>query len=373
MLVFGLSFVTLLIIALALQLAGGMPWLGFVHTVFAVAALPLMLAAIQHFVPVLTRSRGAPPAIRALPGVAGLGGVLALATFVLEWPRWFLLLPALLVATAAAVSIAWILARMRAALGPSHPGVRWYVASLSFLLLGMLAVLALWFDPQRYAVWRQLHLHANLIGWVGLTALGTLPVLLPTVLREMQPAAAARLKRGLPLAAIGALGITSGAAAGWAGLAAAGALLLGSVVFANLRAWWLSYGDRLEQGAGASLALATGFLFLLLALGAVHGFGGLPGASLLPAYVFGFLLPLVLGALAQLLPVWRFPGPESPSRVAFAERLARHAHWRAILCLAAAALQLFDQAPAPLLAIGAVLHFAATLAVAWRARPDARL
>jgi hypothetical protein len=82
-----------------------------------------------------------------------------------------------------------------------------------------------------------------------------------------------------------------------------------------------------------SLAAGAAFLALLLATGIAHGFGIAPldGSRMLPAFATGFLLPTVLGALAQLLPVWRHPGPDSPARRRDAERLARGAGWRGAL------------------------------------------
>lgn len=369
--VFGVAFVLLVAAALAFLLAGDLSRLGFAHAVFAAAALPLMLAAITHFVPVLTRSRSPAAAVRALPGLAGLAGLTALAVFVFGWPRSVLLLPAALVGLIALLASGWIARRVAGALGPAHPGVRWYLASLGFLLLAMAAVFGLVLDGEHYRAWRNLHLHANLLGWIGLTALGTLPVLLPTVLQKMQPTAAARLKLELPAAVGGALAIALGAALGWPWLALCGAAGLAYIPARHLHAWSAFFGARrLAQGVAASLAAATAFLLILLATGAAHGFGALPGARMLLAYVFGFLLPLMLGALAVLLPVWRHAGPESAEREAFRAGLGRHARLRALLCVLAGGLQLFGSEWGAAFAAAAVALFAGALAVFWQPRPS---
>lgn len=369
--VFGVSFVVLVALALAFMLSGDLSRLGFAHAVFAAAALPVMLAAITHFVPVLTRSRSPAAGIWALPCVAGLAGLGALAVFAFGWPRPTLLLPATLVGLVALLAAAWIARRIAGAFGPAHPGVRWYLGALGFLLLAMAAVFGLLLDADRYLAWRNLHLHANLLGWIGLTALGTLPVLLPTVLQKMQPTAAARLKIELPAAVGGALAIALGAALGWPWLAFCGAAVLAYVPARHLHTWSAFYGaERLGLGVAASLATATAFLLILLLIGAAHGFGALPGERMLLAYVFGFLLPLVLGALATLMPVWRFAGPDSLQREAFRVGLARHARLRALLCVLAGALQLFGVDWGAGFAAAAVALFAIALAACWRPRPD---
>jgi hypothetical protein len=369
--VFGVSFVVLVAAALAFAMSGDLSKLGFAHAVFAGAALPLMLAAITHFVPVLTRSRSPAAAVWTLPGLAGLGGLGASAVFAFGWSRAVLMLPAALVGLVALLAAVWIGRRIAGAFGPAHPGARWYVAALGFLLLAMAAVFGLLLDADRYQAWRNLHLHANLLGWIGLTALGTLPVLLPTVLQKMQPTVAARLRIELPVAVGGALAIALGAAFGWPWLALCGAAVLAYVPARHLQTWSTFFGaERLVRGVAASLAAATTFLLLLLLAGAAHGFGALPGERMLSAYVFGFLLPLILGALAALMPVWRFAGPDSAQREAFRAALERHARLRAFLCVLAGVLQLFAVAWAAMFAAAAVALFAAALAAAWRPRQE---
>jgi hypothetical protein len=54
------------------------------------------------------------------------------------------------------------------------------------------------------------------------------------------------------------------------------------------------------------------------------------------AWFAGFLLPLVTGALSQLLPVWRWPGPVTPARALMRARLSATGRWRGLLFLIAA-------------------------------------
>lgn len=365
----------------------------FVHGVFVLAALPLMWAAMLHFIPVLTRSRDAPRGLLALPWLSMGLAVVLLAGLAGLLPRHVLLLPALLIGAGAASLLGWAVRRGRQALGKPHPGLRWYLAALGCLLGGLAAAFGMLLDPKHYAAWYGLHLHLNLLGWVGLTVLGTLPVLLPTCMSlpnslpalrgtarpvtGNEPNAAARLQRGLPWAVAGVLAIALAAAGGWPWLGAGGAVVLVLVIAAHWRAWLAFYGTPQRwPGPALSLLLGSAFLFLLLALGSVHGAGHFAGARLLPALVAGFLLPTVLGALAQLLPVWRFPGPDSPARQTFRQTLARGAAARGGLCVLAGVGQLLGLAPSLALAGIAVLWLLVEILLAVRpqsAKPPAGL
>jgi hypothetical protein len=157
-----------------------------------------------------------------------------------------------------------------------------------------------------------------------LTAIGTLQVLLPTVLSGPDAEAAARLRRDLPVAVGGVLAVGLGSAF-WLPLALIGSALL-LVISARLGvSWWRRYGLRKIFADGASAALAaalSGFVLLLLA-GVAHALRLVDARHAIPAFVVAFLLPLVSGALSQLLPVWRYPGPRTPAREQMRAMLVR--------------------------------------------------
>lgn len=371
-------FLTVATTTLLLAAPGNVAPLFLAHAFFAVAALPLMLAAIIHFVPVLTRSGAPPRTIVVAPWLAALAGALALTVFAGLLPRHGLAPAALLAAVAALGVAVWVGRQRRRTLGAPHPGVNWYLASLGCLLLGLAAVFGMVFDGERHFFWRHLHVHINLFGWIGLTALGTLPVLLPTALNRPESSAAARLRCDLPLALAGTVTLAFAAALRVPVVAALGAMLLAAVPLRHLLAWRRVFGWRdLARGVAASLALATAFLSLLLLAGVGHSFGMLPADRLVLAFVFGFLLPLVTGALAQLLPVWRFAGPRTPAREAFRLGLARHAGGRGLVFVLAGTLQLFAaagdwvQIAAMVLATAGMVAFLFALLRRWRLRPDA--
>ena len=77
----GLSALVVIVAALAFMLLGEPSSLAATHLVFALAVLPLVFAAIAHFVPVLTRSAGAPRGIWLAPLLLQMSGVLVCLHF----------------------------------------------------------------------------------------------------------------------------------------------------------------------------------------------------------------------------------------------------------------------------------------------------
>lgn len=312
------------------------------HLAFALGVLPLILAAMSYFVPVLTRSGAVGGAAWMPPLLALAGGALAVSMFAGEFSPLGLSLAATLGGLAALGLGGWTLNRARLMFGPRHRGLDWYLGALGCLLLAMLAVVLMPLVPAQRGALRLFHLHANLLGFVGLTALGTLQVLLPTSLGQPDPGAASRLRHDLKwamagtlLIAVGASLVPTGAARLGQGLALLGAGLYGWVVLRMLRAWQVRFGKVLLQihGAAPSLTAAALGLFCLLILGVAHGYGSLPARPAVAGFVIAFLLPLVSGAAAHLLPVWLRPGAQGPWHKALRTRLCRWGGMRALLLL----------------------------------------
>ncbi|HEX6734667.1 MAG TPA: hypothetical protein VF096_07625 [Azonexus sp.] len=356
--------------SVALTLAGKGAPAAVLHLAFAAGIVPLIFAAMMHFVPVLTRTGSPSRWLARLPSAAQAAGLLVAATLQGILPHWLLHPVALFDLLLALVLLGWIVTRARATLGKPHPGWRWYVAALACLILALAAVLAMALWPQQWASWRLLHLHLNTLGLVGLAALGTLPVLLPTACGRPDPGAAAWLGRRLWQVGSGVLLIALGSALHWV-LAAVGTGLLLLALLGLIGQWGRGFGFRMlvADGVTASLLAATAGLVLVLAAGIAHGAGVAPARPTLLAWLLGFLLPLVSGALSQLLPVWRWPGPQSPARLEMRRRLAVGGRWRALLFLAAAILALagFPMAGVTFAAV-AMLLFAVSLAQAVRVR-----
>ena len=317
--------------------------LAVAHLAFAVGIVPLIMAAMIHFVPVLTRTGDPAPGIARLPHWAQLSGLLAVAAMQSLVPYGCLRLAAAADLLLVVILLQWIVRRAGRALGMPHPGWRWYGAALACLILALLAIL---FQPIWPDAWRPLrlfHLHLNTLGLVGLAAFGTLPVLMPTVVGQADSQAGAWLRRRLWLVAGGVVSVATGAAITWL-LAAPGAALIFVAAFGLCGQWLRSFGLRklLRDGAACSLLAASLGWLLMVFAGVLHGSALLSPLQALPAWISGFLLPLVTGALSQLLPVWRFPGPNTPERQTMRARLVRMGGWRAAAFLLAGQLWLLD-------------------------------
>lgn len=360
--------------SVALTLAGVGSSVAVLHLAFAVGIVPLIFAAMMHFVPVLTRTGSPGRLLATLPSIAQGIGLLVVGALQGLLPYWLLHLAALLDLLLAVVLLAWVVGRARATLGSPHPGWRWYAAALACLVLALTAILAMAIWPSQWLAWRQLHLHLNTLGLVGLAALGTLPVLLPTAMGRADPDAGSWLRQRLWLAVAGVLLVAVGAALHWV-LAAIGAGLMLVATLGLLGQWGHCFSFRAiaADGVGASLLAATGGLVLTLAAGIAHGAGLTVAPPTLLAWLVGFLLPLVSGALSQLLPVWRWPGPQSPARLEMRRRLATGGNLRAVFFLLAAAHALAGFAFAAVgFAAGGLIFFAVALVQAVRVRRPTR-
>jgi hypothetical protein len=335
------ALVVLALVAFAAALLGS-PHTGraaALHLLLAVGAMPLIFGAMSHFIPVLTRTRAAQPGLAGVPVVALAAGALVVGALSLPAMAWAQHAAALLAAIAAATLLVWSRHRRAGMLGRPHPCLAWYEAALACLVAALLAILASAIWPQQTFALRRLHLHLNTLGFVGMTALSTLAVLLPTVTGRPDPEVGPRLRRDLPWAAAGTLLVAVGAAwlspLAWIGVA------LWTIPLARLGASWLRL-YRAEifalHGAAPLLAAAlTGLALSMLAgtLGALPGMPALRGLEPTLAFVSGFMLPLVTGAVSQLLPVWLQPGVQYHWHATLRTRLGRYGGVRAMLFLLA--------------------------------------
>ena len=326
-----------------LALTGTGSPLAVAHLAFAVGIVPLIFAAMSHFVPVLTRTGDPQAWIRWLPNLAQGTGLLAFAAMQGLLPRHLLHPAAAVDFVLAAILLGWIVSRVRRCLGAPHPGWRWYGGALTCLLLALLSVPLLLAIPELYQALRLAHIHLNTLGLVGLAALGTLPVLMPTALGQSDPEAAGWLRRRCLPSLLAVLAVAPGSAMFWP-LALAGAVVLGALLLSLARQWWRRYGlaGLLVDGASGSLFAALLGLLLMLVAGAGHGGGWLPARPAIVGWAGVFLLPLVTGALSQLLPVWWWPGSSRPQRLAMRSCLVATGAWRAVLFVAGGLLVLAD-------------------------------
>ena len=331
-----LSLLSLIASALLAVMGWGSP-LAVAHLAFAVGIVPLIFAAMMHFVPVLTRTGDLDSRMARLPNAAQGFGVVAVLAMQGWLPYPLVYVAAVCDLVAAAILINWIALRVRMTLGSPHPGWRWYGVALGCLILALLSVLLIPFWQNYWQALRLFHMHLNTLGLVGLAALGTLPVLMPTALGKPDPEAASWLRRRLWLVASGALVVATGVVIAWP-FATPGALLILVCALGLAGHWSRRFGLKavLMDGVAASLFASVVGLMVSVLAGFLHGAGFLPTRPSLFAWAAGFLLPLVTGALSQLLPVWRWPGPVIPARGIMLQKLAASGGLRGALFLAAA-------------------------------------
>lgn len=342
------------------------------HLTFAVGIMPLILAAFDYFVPVLTRSGGAASPARALPWLALAAGLLALAQFIAPGAIPFALAASALGALiAASASAAWMLWRGARAVGGPHPCLRWYVAAALCLAGGAGAALAMALWPDHYGALKRLHLHLNTLGFIGLAAIGTLQVLMPTAAGRPDAGVTKRLHSDLPPAFLGCLFIAAGASwqvqLAWIGLA----LWLVPIVRLGA-AWWRLY--RVEifswHGLAPPLAGALAGFVALLAMGALQSaFGGTMANAAL-VFIALFLAPLVTGAAAALLPVLLRPGVQTAWHAGFRARAGRYSGMRAMLFLLGGCAALLGRDEGFVLSLLALVLFVAQIQRALTPRKD---
>jgi hypothetical protein len=364
MLVFLLAATLALFVAgIALPRALDTPQLFWAHLVLAVGVMSLIVAAMQHFVPVLTRSRGAGPGLGRLPWLLAGTGLIAAASFLGWLPYTGLVLAALLALGAVLAMLAWVVRKGRACLGPAHPGLHWYAAALACLGLGLAAAVGVLWLPEWSGALRAFHIHINLYGFVGLTAIGTLQVLMPTVANRPDPEAGRRLREDLKWAVAGAVLVALGKAMSLAPVHWAGLLAWGWPLLRLARAWIQLYRREILRWHGGEPVLMAALIgYVSALLGTLDGFGEV--AHPLTLFLPGFLFALVSGAAGQLAPVWLKLGEGNDRILAAQRRLGRFGGARALLFLSAALLPLLGYRCAGMPALTALLWFL-ILFVAW--------
>jgi hypothetical protein len=327
-----------------------------VHLILATGIMPLIMGAMIYFTPVLTHSRTAGWLVLMVPPLALIAGTLASTG--LLWRRDLLPIPAVLAIVAASSLLGWMWYRARTMLGRPHPGLDWYRWALVCLLLGLMAILVAMFRPEYWMALRRFHLHINLLGFVGMTAFGTLCVLVPTVAGYSDPNARHRLRVDLYFAVTGTLLVASGPAwltwLVWPGLVL---WLIPLMRFASsLVMRWRKFVWGWHRSS-TSLGVAVFGLIAVLVSAGFHAAGGRPSAVSMQLFFFVFLFPLVTGAVSYLLPVWLWPARNTAVYEFTARRLAWGSGARSLVFLAAGVVAYFGMREAIYLAGIGILVF----------------
>ena len=333
-----------------------------IHLIMAIGIMPLIMGAMIYFTPVLTHSRPSGWLALTVPPLALVAG--ALASTGLLWRRDLLPIPAILALAAAGTLLGWMWYRARTMLGRPHPGLDWYRWALACLLLGLIAILVAMFWPEYWMALRRFHLHINLLGFVGMTAFGTLCVLVPTVAGYADPDAHRRLHGDLYFAVTGTLLVASGSAwltwLVWPGLVL---WLIPLMRFASsLVMRWRKFVWGWHRSS-TSLGLAVFGLIAVLVSAGFHTAGGRPSAVSMQLFFFVFLFPLVTGAVSYLLPVWLWPARNTAVYEFTARRLVWGSGVRSLVFLAAGVVTCIGMKEAVYLAGVGILVF--LLQVVW--------
>lgn len=318
--------VSMWLAALVVVLAAGhwipqQRWL-LVHMVTLGVATTSILVWGQYFTEsILHEKLGELDRRRQVLRIRGLNlGVLACCVgMVAGWP-W------VVVGGAAVVGLAmcWYAVDLGLQVHRALPGrfdatVRFYCAAACLLPLGAIAGAIMAFSPAE--PWRtrllMAHQGLNIMGFVGLTAVGTLVTLWPTVLRtRMQPAQDRNGKRALWIMCAAVLVMTGGALAGWWWLEAAGVLaeLVGlCVIGVDLVRCAVRRPPR--DFPGYSMGAGIVWFAVWLAWLAVTILARRDRlleedvTALTVPVVVGFLLQLLLGAMSYLMPMVMGGGP----------------------------------------------------------------
>jgi hypothetical protein len=290
------------------------------HIGFALGVMPLILAAMSYFVPVLTRGAGAGLAASWLPPLHGPERrrcwCAALAT---NYSDVVIGLAASAGAGSRARGRPVGDGRVRRMIGRRHPGLDWYFAALAMLLLALCAVLAMpWFpdaarhssavsparEPARfcrpdclgYPAGAVANVHGCQADPEGGHALAC---------RDLKWAVAGCLI-AIALARIAA-------AASGPDLAVAGCIAYLGAVLRMLFAWAGRFCGALlapmEPPHPCSRRRSDFVSCCCSEWGTDSAF--CPVAAI-AGFVVAFLLPLISGATAQLLPIWLRPGGQGP-------------------------------------------------------------
>lgn len=294
-------------------------WL-LVHVPLLGAATAAILIWSQHFADTLLRRP-------ASGGRLGLGVRLGLHTAGAAMVVAGVLLAAtpLVVGGASVVAVAIlahgviIVLQSRKALPTRFgPLARYYVAASAVFLLGIGAGVALAAYPSLTDRLVTAHLVLNAYGWIGLTVLGTLVLLWPTVLHaRIPPTADAAARRGLPVLVAGILIAAAGPLLDVRVLIAVGmAVWLGGAALLAVEGW--REARMMPPATFAGWSLAAGFAWLVasaVVLG-VQAVLAPDWATLRNGYlvmlgplVVGFAVQVLTGALSYLLPVVALGSP----------------------------------------------------------------
>ncbi|MEV0830416.1 multicopper oxidase domain-containing protein [Nonomuraea rubra] len=307
-------------VALAGEVLPAPRWL-LMHVFLLGAVSTAILIWSEHFTVALLRVR-TPPGRGSLSRLAVLNAATVAVLAGVALGPWQVAAAGAALVVGVVLWHAAVLVRLVRQALPGRFGhvIGWYVSAAAALAAGGVLGGLLAAQVGHGVVHERLHAaHAevNLLGWVGLTVLGTLFTLWPTVLRTRMPDGTRRASRvGLRLAAPGLAVAVAGLLAGWRWVAPAGlvAYAAGGLAVLVPLAGALRH-RRPHTGAAWMLAAAIGWFEVALAADLVivatrpaHEVAAALD-PLLPLVLAGFVGQVLLGSLLHLLPAVLGGGP----------------------------------------------------------------
>lgn len=310
-----------LVLTLLHRMVPASGWL-LVHLLLLGAVSTAILIWSQHFADTLLRRKalGHRISLGLRLSAHTVGAVLVMTGIVAGWFPLVLVGGSLLGLNALAHAVV-IVGQSRGAMpGRFAPLVRYYVASALMLAAGVvLGILMARLDGGGEAYERLFigHLGLNLLGWVGLTVIGTVALLWPTVLHTRIEGATVAAGHTLTVL-VGGLGLVAlGCLADLRLMVALGVLVyLGGLG----RVLWEAAGHLRRAPAVTFAAWSLGAALVWFAL-CTLGFGvqvalapswtaAAAGVeALVPYFAVGFAAQVLLGALSHLVPVVLGGGP----------------------------------------------------------------
>lgn len=300
----------------------GLARLAHAHLAFAGGVVPMIAGAMLYFLPPLLRVPFREDWTTALIAVLLIGAPIAmtLALLVGSVPLMglggVLILAGLLIMGWRVAVIAW------RSLGPLDLNSRFYVTALLFLSAAVLFGVTMAASPLTaialgvsHGAVRLAHIHLALAGFVGMTVIGTMHNLFPTVLgRPLAHPALARhtflaYSTGILVLAVSFLGDLP-----WGRRAAALLVLLSAgMLFVNVSR--TAGRDPGRNAPAAHLLLGAGYFFVWVSVEAVNEFLAIHGkviphvlAGITHLGLLGWLVQTIIGAASFILPVLLLTG-----------------------------------------------------------------
>lgn len=318
--------------AVVVMIAGrGIPaaeWLT-VHLMLLGAASTAIIVWSQHFADTLLRrgSRGGRVALGIRLGVHTAGAVIVVIGMIAAlWP--LVVIGAAAVISAAVAQAVSLANQLSTALPARFAGlVRYYIVAALFLVVGVaIGVIMANTDAGGAARDRLYlaHIAFNLTGWVGMTAVGTVVLLWPTVLHaRILPTADAAARRALPTLAIAVMLIGLACLTGIRiGVVIGLALYVGGLALIAIEAVRQARKSPPQTYAGWSMGAALAWFFssvlalaVLVAIAPTWADASASLRALIIPFVAGFVAQLVAAALSYLLPVVLGRGPVGTRRM----------------------------------------------------------